>query len=97
MIHVNMTRYPSGRKKEFNAWKSKKSSIPEFKPFQVKPVYRRETPQYASVDCSVMDTTKSNRNVYTGQLIKGISTMHKSNMVPIINDKEAKDHASMRR
>ena len=97
MIHVNMTRYPSGRKKEFNAWTSKKPSRPNFEPIQVKPVYRRETPHYASVDCNVVDTRKSNRNVYTGQLIKGISTMHKSNMVPIINDKEAKDHASMRR
>lgn len=34
---------------------------------------------------------------YTGTLIKGISTMHKSNAVPVINDKQAKEIANMRR
>lgn len=34
---------------------------------------------------------------YTGTLVKGISTMHKSNAVPIIDEREAKEHASMRR
>jgi hypothetical protein len=34
---------------------------------------------------------------YTGTLVKGISTMHKSNAVPIINEQEARDHANMRR
>jgi len=34
---------------------------------------------------------------YTGTLIKGIATMHKSNAVPIINDEEAKDISRMRR
>jgi len=59
--------------------------------------YRRPTPIYQSVDCGTIHTTKEERSVYTGTLVKGISTMHKSNMVPIINDQEAKDHASMRR
>jgi len=30
-------------------------------------------------------------------LVKGISTMHKSNAVPIINEEQAKEHANMRR
>ena len=34
---------------------------------------------------------------YTGTLIKGIGTMHKSNAVPIIDESQAKDIASMRR
>ena len=34
---------------------------------------------------------------YTGTLIKGIATMHKSNAVPIIDDQQAKDISSMRR
>jgi len=34
---------------------------------------------------------------YTGTLIKGIATMHKSNAVPIIDDQHAKDIARMRR
>jgi hypothetical protein len=35
--------------------------------------------------------------VYTGTLIKGIATMHKSNAVPVINDEQAKEISSMRR
>ncbi len=34
---------------------------------------------------------------YTGSLIIGIGTMHKSNAVPVINEQEAKDIAKMRR
>ena len=97
MQHGNMRCYPSGRKKSFNAWTTKKKPQPKFEPIELKPVYRRETPTYASVDCNAVCTTKKERTVYTGTLVKGISTMRKSNMVPIINDQEAKDHASMRR
>ena len=35
--------------------------------------------------------------VYTGTLIKGIATMHKSNAVPIINNEQAVEVATMRR
>ena len=34
---------------------------------------------------------------YTGTLVKGIATMHKSNAVPVINREEATDIARMRR
>lgn len=34
---------------------------------------------------------------YTGDLVKGIATMHKSNAVPVIDDQHAKDISSMRR
>ena len=34
---------------------------------------------------------------YTGTLVKGIATMHKSNAVPVINQQEATDIARMRR
>ena len=36
-------------------------------------------------------------NTYTGTLIKGIATMHKSNAVPIINEEQAIEVARMRR
>lgn len=36
-------------------------------------------------------------NSYTGTLIKGISTLHKSNAVPVISEEEMQDHARMRR
>lgn len=34
---------------------------------------------------------------YTGNLVKGISTLHKSNAVPVISEEEMISHANMRR
>lgn len=42
-------------------------------------------------------TAKKDPQKYTGTLIKGIATMHKSNAVPIINDEQAKEISRMRR
>lgn len=58
-----------------------------------------EARQYKSVDVKATDgiCAKPDKKQYTGTLVKGISTMHKSNAVPILNEKEAKEHASMRR
>jgi len=36
-------------------------------------------------------------NKYSGTVIKGIGTMHKSNAVPVINQEEAESIAKMRR
>ncbi len=41
--------------------------------------------------------TKPEQKVCTGDKIKGIGTMHKSNAVPIFSDEEAVDIAKMRR
>lgn len=35
--------------------------------------------------------------VYTGLLIRGLSQMHKSNLVPVVNEEEILDIARMRR
>jgi hypothetical protein len=75
---------------------------------QVSPeLYKRQEEQYKSLmeeymksgeyhkiagDCSKKESPK-----YTGTLVKGIATMHKSNAVPVINQKEAEDIARMRR
>ena len=40
---------------------------------------------------------KKEPDKYTGTLVKGIATMHKSNAVPIISQEEATDIARMRR
>ena len=42
-------------------------------------------------------TSKKEPMKYTGTLVKGIATMHKSNAVPVINQQEATDIARMRR
>ena len=41
--------------------------------------------------------TKKDANVYTGDYVKGIATMHKSNAVPITSKQQAIDSANMRR
>lgn len=59
----------------------------------------RETPRIPSLNGGV-DSTPAYRapdKVYTGTMIKGIGTMHKSNAVPIFSDDEAVDIAHMRR
>lgn len=40
---------------------------------------------------------KSKQNTYTGTFITGIATMHKSNMVPVSKNADAKEYATMRR
>lgn len=42
-------------------------------------------------------TSGKKQNTYTGTLIKGIATMHKSNAVPVINKEQASEISSMRR
>ena len=42
-------------------------------------------------------TGKKEPMKYTGTLVKGIATMHKSNAVPVISQEEATDIANMRR
>ena len=58
-----------------------------------------EAERYKSVEVTATQgvCAKPDRKQYTGTLVKGISTMHKSNAVPIIDEREAKEHASMRR
>lgn len=61
--------------------------------------YRRDTPQYPSLttmgtpdSCARRESIK-----YTGTLVKGIATMHKSNAVPVIDEEQMKDISRMRR
>ena len=56
-----------------------------------------DQPKIASVDTGWIPCTKGTDKVYTGDKIKGIGTMHKSNAVPVFSDQEAIDISSMRR
>jgi len=61
-------------------------------------IYRRETPKYESVNTGFVPCTKPvEGNVYTGDKMRGVATMHKSNAVPVFNDTQAKEISSMRR
>ena len=59
--------------------------------------YRNTNSQYKSLDTGVGICAKPERKEYTGTLVKGIATMHKSNAVPVLNQEEATDIANMRR
>jgi hypothetical protein len=43
------------------------------------------------------NATLAPAKVYTGTMVKGIATMHKSNAVPVFSDQEAIDISKMRR
>jgi hypothetical protein len=58
----------------------------------------RETVKHPSLNSGHYDCFKPiHGKVYTGEKMKGIGTLHKSNAVPIFSDDDAKDQARMRR
>ena len=72
----------------------------EFKPYVPKSPYVRETQtikSFTSSSPTAQATAKREPQQYTGDLVTGIATMHKSNAVPVINEQEAIDIANMRR
>jgi hypothetical protein len=74
----------------------------EFKPYvREETVFdrlsREHREKYPSVFSMGGSTAKKETMQYTGTLIKGIATMHKSNAVPIINEEQAKEISQMRR
>jgi hypothetical protein len=56
----------------------------------------RSTAHIKSVDTGGT-ATLSPPKVYTGTMVKGIATMHKSNAVPVFSDEQAIDISKMRR
>lgn len=68
-------------------------------PFETTP-YRRETVHYPSLSPTGISSSvcaKKENKKYTGTLIKGIATMHKSNAVPVINQQQMEEISRMRR
>jgi hypothetical protein len=59
--------------------------------------YRRPTQHIPSLGTGIGNGLKKQNQQYTGTLIKGIATMHKSNAVPILSKEEAISVANMRR
>jgi len=60
------------------------------------PEGRNTTAHIKSVDTGGNATLKPPK-VYTGDKVKGIATMHKSNAVPVFSDEQAVDISKMRR
>jgi len=50
-----------------------------------------------SLDTNLAYTERRESLKYTGTLVKGIATMHKSNAVPVIDEEQMKDISRMRR
>jgi hypothetical protein len=102
MLYTDLNYDTTGRRRKKKKAKGvvcKKFKSPEFRVAEKNTIYRR---------ASIFDVAPSNENTrgstakveskkYTGSLVIGIATMHKSNAVPIINDEQAKDISRMRR
>lgn len=61
------------------------------------PEGRNTTAHIPSRDTGGGNATLKPSKVYTGNKVKGIATMHKSNAVPVFSDEEAIDISKMRR
>lgn len=70
-----------------------------FRPLQSAPMYPpgREPQAIPSRDSGVGVAARPADKVYTGTKIRGIGMMHKSNLVPVFSDDEAREISSMRR
>lgn len=106
---VKPKKKPKAEREQYAAWCAKYGIDPtgrsrKRKDFKVitlpgvvsKPLIR-ETKYYPSLDTGGNATTGKKTQVYTGDKMIGIATMHKSNMVPIFNDESAVEVAQMRR
>ena len=78
--------------------RNKPAQVSSIKVFNDTP-YRRTTEHIPSL--TTMGTpdscAKKEPLKYTGTLVKGIATMHKSNAVPVIDEEQMKDISRMRR
>ena len=85
--------------KEFNIDLSEKKKARGLaaKPYQPPAPVRRETPHVKSAAFTGGPCLKAPTKEYSGDLVVGISQMHKSNAVPVINQEEIIDIARMRR
>jgi len=110
-FYMGSLRYdPTGRKRKNHAANRVKKKAVEFKPMKPKQstldkLRAQQAVQYKSLMEEYMesgnypksDTSKKETMKYTGTLVKGIATMHKSNAVPVISQQEAEDISKMRR
>jgi hypothetical protein len=72
---------------------------PEFKSLSVNHTHPRyvDRVEHQSLGVVAGNTLKREPLKYTGTLVKGIATMHKSNAVPVIDEEQMKDISRMRR
>jgi hypothetical protein len=91
------------REAEHAKWMKKMGIDPDEKPtkrefveYKPKEAYVRETPNIPSCSNNIGGVAPMRESPkYTGTLIKGVATMHKSNAVPIISKEQATDISNM--
>lgn len=96
MVYGSIRHTTSGRRKNTKAIRRTKKVFSAVSTNTAQS-YRRETPNYPSCTSTAGVAARVEPPRYTGTLVKGIGTMHKSNAVPIIDEEQMKDLASMRR
>jgi hypothetical protein len=85
---------------QYQKYRSGKMRVPRNgskKPAMYTEGYRRESPRIPSGDGIAYTPMSAKPKEYTGTLIKGVSTLHKSNSVPVTNDEDILAIARMRR
>ena len=96
LYHGSMGYTISGRKKK----NLRRKAVPlkaGHSSNRVRASCRRITPSIPSAPETAGVAPRVEPPRYTGTLVKGIGTMHKSNAIPIIDEQQMKDLASMRR
>ena len=111
-IYMGSLRYgPTGKRRKkhyanpvrkktptkFKAYKPSESELQKHRDRQQKQYNSIMEEYMKSKDYPSCDTSKKEVMKYTGTLVKGIATMHKSNAVPVISQQEAEDISKMRR
>ena len=96
MIYGSNNYTTDGRRKKTGSTRRTRPAIRGVRSNAPEP-YRRQTSEYASAPDTNGVAPRLHTMHYTGTLVKGIGTMHKSNAVPVINEQEMKDLARMRR
>ena len=109
MIHVRIPkskkRKPNAAQRQLNTewqeilkkYEPKKAINREVVAWTPTKSYIRETPRLPSLNTGGGSATKAETNVYTGDKMIGIATLHKSNAVPVFNSMEAVEISKMRR
>lgn len=87
--------YRYGRVKVVSEFTAIKATVKQQEIFQQVDQQRTQYPSLVSDSDGVCEYRENPR--YTGTLIRGISTMHKSNAVPVLSTDEMQEHARMRR
>lgn len=84
--------------KKYGITETKKSAVPQLLSVKTNTLFDdRSTKHIPSVHTSNCDTFRKQSPQYTGDAVVGISTLHKSNAIPVFSKQQAQETAQMRR